>query len=131
MLQKSGYTPVHVLSTARRNVVVNAALQVRKVITLQKVEDMDFGIIDYAASYSGQVSLGSDGSVLVSGGSGLTPSGGTAKPAQVGISGDDISTAEVTCSDSGTMADGSGNLIPLESTEYALDTGVPPGSGTR
>ena len=111
------------------NVDVGAALKTRQVITLDKVEDMNFGLIDYQAGYSGQIILGSDSQVSATG-TGLAVSGGSPQAGQVNVSGDSTSTIELTCSLTGAMADAAGRLIPLLNTEYALDTGVPSGSGT-
>lgn len=107
---------------------INASLTLRKAISLQKVDDMNFGFIDYQNGFTGVVRLGSDGQVVAAG-TGLTPNGGDAKPGRIGISGDDTSTAEVSCSATGIMGDGSGQFIPLTAIEYAINTGVPAGSG--
>jgi len=109
---------------------VDATIQTRAAITLVKNTDMDFGIVDYAAVHSGSIQLGTNGTPVLSGATGLTLSGGTPTAGDVDVSGDGASIIEISCETGGTLTDGGANTLTLSATEFTTGAGGAPGTGT-
>ena len=112
------------------DMAVHASLNTRKAISLAKTQDMNFGTIEYDAVHTGQIILGTDGSVSLGGAGNGILLGGTAKAGQIGISGDNKSIIEISCSGVGSLSDGFGQSLPLTAVEYAIDNGVAGVAGT-
>ncbi|PZP57482.1 MAG: hypothetical protein DI586_00155 [Micavibrio aeruginosavorus] len=87
--------------------------------------NMNFGLIEYSSFHSGELTLGTNGAVNLTG-SGLYYQGG-AVPAQISITGS-TGIVEIRCDDTGALASSSGSPIPISDIEVAVDTGLPPGS---
>lgn len=110
---------------------VDATLNTRQALSLTKNNDMDFGDVDYEATHTGTIRLGTDGNVALNAATGLTiPTGSTGNAADIDVSGDNASTIEISCETGGTLADSSSNTLTLQATEVAIDTGVAFGSGS-
>ena len=111
---------------------IDAVIQTRAAITLSKISDMNFGIVEYDTAHSGQIQLATDNGVSLSGSSsGLTlPGGITSSAAKVDVSGDSQSTVEISCDSAGTLSDGDAHTLALQNVELAIDSGTSYGSGT-
>lgn len=108
---------------------VQASIQTRAAISLTLNTDMDFGIVDYVPVHSGNILLGTDASVTLSGATGLTVSGGTPTAGSVDVSGDATSVVDISCETGGSLTDGGANTLTLSATEVAVDTGAAAGAG--
>lgn len=105
------------------DVEVGGTLQARQALTGVVDQIMDFGIVDYAAIHSGDIELGTDGAIDVSGATGLA-SFGTPAAAQVTISGVASDTVDITCDTGATLDDaGAGDALTLTGTEIILGAG--------
>ena len=109
---------------------VDASLQTRQALSLSKTSDMDFGIVDYDATNSGTIRLGTNGNVSLNASTGLNLSGGTTTAGSIVVGGDGSSVVEVSCSVGGVLSDGAGNLLTLQNTEFTIDTTAPFSGGT-
>jgi len=98
-------------------------------IVLSKVSDIDFGVLEYDATYNGQVRLGTNGALTVTG-TGLAISG-TGVPGQVSIAATPADVVEVKCRRNVRLRSSTGDALTINRTEAAIDTGVPFNSGTR
>lgn len=90
--------------------------------------NLNFGLIEYSSFHSGELTLGTNGAVNLTG-SGLYYQGG-AVPAQISITGS-TGVLEIRCDDAGALAGGNGSPMPITDIEVALDTGVSPGSANE
>jgi len=98
-------------------------------IVLNKISDIDFGVLEYDATYNGQVRLGTNGALTTTG-SGLAISG-TGVPGQVGIAATPADVVEVKCRRNVRLRSSGGDALTISRTEAVIDTGVPFNSGTR
>lgn len=105
---------------------VNAA---KAQIVLSATSDIEFGVLEYDATYNGQVRLGTNGALTTTG-SGLVISG-VGVPGQVGITGTPADVIEIKCRKNVRMAAPTGERLTANRMEAAIDTGVPFNSGTR
>lgn len=117
-------TPLHAADTG-----VDAGIQTRAAIEVTKISDISFGTVDYTPTHSGIIQLATDGTVSLSGASGLTMSGAPTA-ASLNLSGDGASIIDLACDLAGTLSDGASNTLPLSGIEYVVDTGTSFGSGT-
>ncbi len=110
-------------------VEVDATLNARAAISLTKVSDMDFGLIDYASTHAGDIRLGTNGTVSTAGTTGLV-AGGAPTAAAVTVSGDGASTVDVSCDTGATLEATGGDQLTLSATEVSTAAGgVAPGAG--
>ena len=98
-------------------------------IVLTKVSDMEFGVLEYDATYNGQVRLGTDGNLTTTG-TGLAISG-TGRAGQVSWTATPADVVEVKCRRNARMFTPTGERLNVNRTEASIDVGVPFGSGTR
>ncbi len=98
--------------------------------TVQMAVDsnMNFGLIEYASIHSGEMTLGTNGAVNLTGG-GLYYQGG-AVPAQISITGS-TGVVEIRCDETGALGSSGGPPIPITNIEVSLDTGLPPGAANN
>ena len=109
---------------------IEASITTRLAVSAIKGNDMNFGLIEYDVAHSGDVLLGTDGSVQLSSASGLNISGGSATAADISFSGDTNSTIEISCETGGVLSASNGDTLTLSNVEFALDSGVSAGAGT-
>lgn len=96
-------------------------------IVLNKSSNMFFGTIGYDVPHSGTVTLGTNGSVNIIGGTGLAyNSGGYA--GSVAVTGTPLDVVEIKCETSGKMRLGN-NTLNVSNIEVAINTGVAFGAG--
>lgn len=112
------------------DVDVDASIITRAAISLTKNTDMDFGAVDYDAAHGGSIQLGTDGTVILTGATGLTLGAAGTTPGDVDVSGDGASTIEISCDTGGTLTDGGANTLTLSSVEFTTAAGGAPGTGT-
>ncbi len=91
---------------------VGASLNSQQAISISNVRDMDFGLVTYATNHSGNLSLETDGSIVLAGNNtGLSLSGSTHTGSF------DISSGggamEITCSKTATLATPAGDTLLL------------------
>lgn len=98
-------------------------------IVLSAISDMEFGVLEYDATYNGQVRLGTNG-VLTTTGSGLVISG-VGVPGQVGITGTPADVIEIKCRKNVRLRTSAGDALTANRMEAAIDTGVPYNNATR
>lgn len=98
-------------------------------IVLTKISDMDFGVLEYDATYNGQVRLGTNGAVTTTG-TGLATDG-VGAAGQVSWTATPADVVEVKCRRNARMFSSTGERLNINRTEAAIDTGVPFGSGVR
>lgn len=112
------------------DVDVDASIETQAAISLTKNTDMDFGLVEYDSVHSGSIQLGTNGTVTLSGATGLTLGAASTTAGDVDVSGDGNSVVEISCETGGTLTDGGSNTLTLSATEIAIDTGAAAGSGT-
>lgn len=111
---------------------VGAAVTMRQVISATKGQDLNFGQVGYEASHGGEIQLGTDGNIQLSGGTfGIDLNGGAPTAGDITLSGDGQSTIEISCENSGVLAAGGSNTLNLQNVELAVDSGQAFGSGTQ
>lgn len=89
--------------------------------------NMGFGLIEFAPSHQGELALGSNGGVSLTG-TGLFYQGG-AVAGQITIVGDD-GVVEFRCSDKSILGGNKGGTLEVTDIEASVGTGVSSGSGT-
>ena len=109
---------------------VDASIQTQAALSLTKNTDMDFGLVEFDAAHSGEIQLGTNGTVTLTGASGLTLGTAATTAGDVDVSGDAASVIEISCDAGGTLTDGGSNTLTLSDVEIAIDTGAAAGSGT-
>ncbi len=108
---------------------IQASIITKAAIAFSNVVDMDFALVEFAAVHSGDIQLGTNGTVVLSGTVGLTASG-VGAAGSVDISGDGASTIDITCETGGTLTDAGVNSLLLSATEITAGVGGAPGTGT-
>ena len=98
-------------------------------ITLNKTADMFFGTVEYDATHSANVNLGTDGIVTLTAATGVAHDG-NGNPATVTVTGSVADVIEVKCQNRLILRLG-GKRINVRRTEVAIDTGVSFGNGGR
>ena len=117
--------------TLAADITVDASVVTRAAISVTATQQMSFGIIEYDPSHDGSLELATDGSISLGGSStGLNVAGGSPAPAQISLNGDGTSLIEVSCMNTGTLSNGSGQFLNLQNVEIAIDAGVAFGSGS-
>ena len=96
-------------------------------IVLTKVSDMEFGVLSYDTSHAGELLLGTDGNVVLSGATGLVHEG-SSSAGSVTIIGNPLDVIEIKCVLAGRMVDASGSRIRLRDLEVSLNSGVAAGN---
>ena len=112
------------------DVDVDASIITKAAISLTKNTDMDFGDVEFATTHGGQIQLGTDGTVVLTGATGLTLGAAATTAGDVDVSGDGASVVEISCETGGTLTDGGANTLTLSATEFTTGAGGAPGSGT-
>jgi hypothetical protein len=96
-------------------------------LVLNKSNDMSFGTLEFDASHSGTIQLGTNGAITVVGASGIAHNGsGTA--GRVTITGTPLDVVELKCTNSGKLTASGGPGIDLTNVEIAIDNGAAFGS---
>lgn len=109
---------------------IQATIETRAAVAITVVTDMDFGLVDYAATHSGTITLATNGTAALSGATGLTLSG-SPTAGNITVSGDGASTVDISCETGGTLTDGvANNTLTLGATEIAIGAGTTFGAGT-
>lgn len=111
------------------DVDVDASIVTQQAISLTKNTDMDFGTVEYDATHGGNIQLGTNGAVVLSGTTGLTASGSTTA-GDVDVSGDGASVIEISCETGGVLADTAANTLTLSAVEFTTGAGGVAGTGT-
>lgn len=96
-------------------------------VVLTKNSDMSFGDVDYGATYSGTVQLGTNGSLTLTGATGLSTNG-AGQAGSVTITSTGTGIVEIKCDPDGKMKNGNSSL-DIANTEITVDAGVSFGSG--
>jgi len=109
---------------------VDASIQTQAALSLTKNTDMDFGLVEFDALHSGDIQLGTDGTVVLTGATGLTLGAVATTAGDVDVSGDAASVVEISCETGGSLTDGGANTLTLSDVEIAIDTGAAAGAGT-
>ena len=91
------------------------------------ISSVDFGSVDFAATYNARIRLGTDGNVQISG-FGMTSNGGETA-GHVRITLPDTGIVEVKCVTSALLTDPTATSLTIENIEIAVTTGVAFGSG--
>ena len=113
------------------DIQIGASIQLRAVISATKGQDMNFGSVRYENSHAGQVQLGSDGSVGLSGDSyGLSLDGGGATAGDLTLNGDSLSNIEVSCDSTAQLGSDGTSTLSLDNVQFSIDSGAAYGSGT-
>ena len=115
------------------DVDTDASIDTFSALSITKVADMNFGNVSYETPHSGSIYLGTDGNVVLIGGSGLVlESSAPTHAGAVVVTGDaNNSVIDISCQRSGTMTDGAGNSLRVQRAEIAITNGVPARDGTR
>lgn len=95
--------------------------------TINSISPVDFGSVDFAATYNARIRLGTDGNVQISG-FGMTSNGGETA-GHVRITLPDTGIVEVKCVTSALLTDPTATSLTIENIEIAVTTGVAFGSG--
>lgn len=109
---------------------VDASIITRAAISLTKNTDMDFGDVEFDAVHSGNIQLGTDGTVVLAGATGLTLGAAPTTAGDIDVSGDGASDIEISCETGGTLTDGGANTLTLSAVEFTTAAGGAPGTGT-
>jgi len=112
------------------DVDVDASIITKAAISLTKNADMDFGDVEFDATHGGTIELGTDGTVDVSGATGITAGAAATAAGDVSVSGDGASVIEISCDTGGTLTDGGANSLTLSAVEFTTGAGGAPGTGT-
>ncbi len=96
-------------------------------ITLTKNSDIFFGSLDYDATHSGTLQLGTDNNITLIGGSGIAHDG-SSTVGSITAGGTPADVIEVKCTATGNMKL-QGSSMSVQNTEIAIDSGVAFGSG--
>lgn len=110
----------HGAMAAQQN--VGATLDARPALSLSNVEDMNFGVVEFAAAHSGDIRLATNGTIALNAGVGLVLSGG-AQAGSVDISSNGTTDMEVSCETSGTLSDGATHTLALSSLQVSAAVG--------
>ena len=117
-------------SAKAADIDVDATLNTVAAISLTKNTDMAFGDVEYATTHAGDIQLGTDGTVVLTGTTGLTLGVAATTAGDVDISGDGASIIEISCETGGTLADAAANTLTLSAVEFTTGAGGAPGTGT-
>lgn len=97
-------------------------------VTLNGLADMDFGNVDFAATYSGSVQLGTNGTVQTTGfGISSTDNGNAG---QVRVTFPDTGIVELKCAQTAQMISPPATALNITNMEVAVNTGVAFSNGT-
>lgn len=96
-------------------------------VTISSISDMDFGLIEFAASHNGSIRLGTNGDVTVTGSGMVSDMSGAA--GQVRVLTPNTGLVEVKCSTSGQLFDATATTLTITNIEIAVNTGVAFSSG--
>lgn len=110
----------HSALAAQQN--IGATLDARPALSISDSEDMNFGIVEFAATHSGDIRLGTNGTVTLNNGVGLVAYG-TTQAGSITISSNGTTGMEVSCETSGTISDGVGNNLALSSIQVSAAVG--------
>lgn len=91
------------------------------------ISSVDFGSVDFAATYNARIRLGTDGNVSISGFGMTSNGGGTAGHIRITLPNTGI--VEVKCVTSALLSDATATDLTIENIEIAVTTGVAFGSG--
>lgn len=94
------------------DVDIDATLDVSSALTVASTTDIDFASIDFAATHSGVIEYGPDGTSAVTSGSGLTPSGSPVA-GQISIT-ESAATLDISCDATAMISDGSVEVLISE-----------------
>lgn len=110
---------------------VGATLHTSAAISATKGQDMNFGTVRYDANHAGQVQLGTNGSLQLSGDSyGLALSGGTATPGDIIVGGDSLSNVEVSCEVDAQLGNNGSSTLSLSNVQFSVNAGHAYGAAT-
>jgi hypothetical protein len=114
------------------DVEMGGSITAQSALTAGTITDLDFGVVEYAATHSGTIQLGTNGAITFDTPVGLTAGGGTPNAGSVTISGDTGATVDVSCDTSATLDDGAaGAALTLSGIEVTAGAGAAyDGAGT-
>lgn len=114
------------------DVTVGAAVNMRAVISAAVGQEMSFGNIDFEPVHTGEIQLGTDGVVQLSGStSGISLNGGSPSAGDLVVAGDGQSIIEISCESNGVLSSTSANSLNLQNVQFSIDTGQAFGSATH
>lgn len=94
---------------------------------INTISSVDFGSVDFAATYNARIQLGTDGNVAISG-FGMTSNGGeTAGHLRITLP--DTGIVEVKCVSEALLTDPTATSLTIENIEISVASGVAFGSG--
>ncbi len=99
----------------------------RAQVVLNTIANIDFGTIDFAATYSGRIQLATNGFVQTTGSGMIANSDGNAGVSRVTLPNTGI--LDVKCASTGLMVDPAATDLDIINVEIAINTGVAFGSG--
>jgi hypothetical protein len=102
---------------------VEASINAKTALALTKNADMNFGIVEFVATHSGTIRLGTNGTIDLTLPVGITMDG-TPAAGDVDISASDgSSNVEISCDTGGTLAEPGADTLTLSATEISMDVG--------
>lgn len=97
-------------------------------VTINNTADVDFGSIDFATNYSGNIQLGTDGNISTTGFGIVTANNGNAGAAQ--ITEPNTGILEVKCAQTAQLISAPATPLNIINIEVAINTGVSFNSAT-